>query len=110
MAEMDSSVLYGPCLVVLLTTRAKSRVTGSALGQQVQRWKDGEPSPGVRPTRQGEASRACCQELRTTMAPPTILDISLPPKHFTCSISQCTNKQTDTHPHKHADAGGRMES
>ena len=33
MAEMDSRVLYGPCLVVLLTTGAKSRVTGSALGQ-----------------------------------------------------------------------------
>lgn len=110
MAEMDLSVLYGPCLVVLLTTRAKSRVTGSALGQLGQRWKDGELSPGVRPTRQGEASKSCCQELRAMMAPPTILDISLPPKHLTCSISQYTNKQTHTHSHKHADAKGCLES
>lgn len=64
MAEMDSRVLYGPCLVVLLTLRAKSRVTGSALGQLGQSWKDGEFRLGVRPTRQGEASEVDCQELR----------------------------------------------
>lgn len=115
MAEMDSRVLYGPCLVVLLTPRAKSRVTGSPLGQQSQSWKDGELRPGVRPTRQGEASKAGCQELRAVMAPPTILDISLPPKHLTCSISQHTNKQTNKqihthHSHKHADAKGCLES
>ena len=42
MAEMDSRVLYGPCLVVLLTPRAKSGVTGSALGQlgqELERWR-----------------------------------------------------------------------
>lgn len=56
MAEMDSIVLYGPCLVVLLTPRAKSGVTGSAFGQLGQSWVDGALRPGVRPTRQGEAS------------------------------------------------------
>lgn len=115
MAEMDSRVLYGPCLVVLLTTRAKSGVTGSVLGQLGQRWRDGELRPGVSPTRQGEASKAGCQELRAVMAPLTILDISLPPKHLTCSISQHTNKQTNEqihtlHSHKHADAKGCLES
>lgn len=64
MAEMASRVLYGPCLVVLLTPGAKSRVSGSALGQPGQGWKDGELRPGVRPTRRGEASKAGCQELR----------------------------------------------
>lgn len=64
MAEMNSRVLQGPCLVVLLTLRAKFRVTGSALGHLGQSWKDGELRPGVRPTRQGEASKAGCQELR----------------------------------------------
>lgn len=91
---MDLSVLYGPCLVVLLTTRAKPRVTGRALGQLGQRWKDGELRPGVGPTRRGETSKVCCQELKAMMAPLTILDISLPPKHLTCSISKYTNKQT----------------
>lgn len=50
--------------MVLLTPGAKSRVSGSALGQPGQGWKDGELRPGVRPTRRGEASKAGCQELR----------------------------------------------
>lgn len=61
MAEMDSKAVYGPCLVVLLTSRAKSRVTGSALGQRGQSWKDGEFRLGVRPTKQGEAREAGCR-------------------------------------------------
>lgn len=64
MAEMDSRVLYGPCLVVMRTPRTKSRVTGGAFGKLGQSWKDVELRPGVRPTRQGEASKASCQELR----------------------------------------------
>ncbi len=64
MAEMVSRALYGPCLVVLLTRRAKSRVTGCTIGQLGQSWKDGELRPGVRPTGQGEASKASCQERR----------------------------------------------
>lgn len=73
MAEMHSRVLYGPCLVVLLNPRAKSRVTGSALVQLGQSCKDGELRPGVKPARQGEASKAVCQERRAVMAPLTIL-------------------------------------
>lgn len=49
----------------------------------------------------GQPSRERLEKLaagnRAVMAPLTILDISLPPKHLTCSISQHTNKQTDAH-------------
>lgn len=82
----------------MLTPGAKCRVTGSAaLGQKSQSKKDVQLRLGVRPARQGEVCEAGCQELRLVMAPLTILNISLPPKHLTCSIRHYTNKQTDAH-------------
>lgn len=53
-----------PCLLDVLILRARFRVTGSPIGQLGQSWKDGELRPGVKPTRQGEASKDGCQESR----------------------------------------------
>lgn len=50
--------------MVWLTLGPMFRVTSEVLVHLGQSWRDGEPRPGVKPTRQGEASEAGCQELK----------------------------------------------
>lgn len=67
-----------PCLLGLVTLRAKPRPVGNAPGHlsQARSWTDVEPDL-ERGQHRREASKAVCQEPKAVIAPSTIKYISL---------------------------------